>query len=268
MAVIGAMHVCDDCGREFGSSANLGRHRSVKHAAPKPPPSAGPSSDAPIGGDDPLWAREPKADAEVPLDGGDAYIPPDGTPPPKVLRPKVADGLTPWLSLLGLAIYNRNHYDGQAISNGVPGFVAALDDVAQQNDAVYKLLEGIKLGDSPNFRLVVAALAIIAPILANHRPDSNGLRNVTGALKMMPGTNIPDLPPREGREETDTAADNFAGMAQDLLSQMPPDAMEQMAQAFDQMPDDVKQQMMEQAATMVGGMAHPDEVHGVSEPEG
>jgi len=223
-----------------------------KHG-PKVAPSAGPHSDAPLGDD--------SARAEVPLGDGDSYIPPDGTPPPKVTRPKVAHGLTPWLSLLGLAIYNRNAYDGQVVSNGVPGFVTALDDVAQDNDALYKLLEGISKGDSPNFRLIVATLAIIIPILANHRPDSNALRNVTGALKMMPGTNIPNLAPREGKEQSDAAVDGFATMAQDLLANLPEEVVNGMGEAMANMPDDVKEAMAQQAATMFGGMAHPEKVH-------
>jgi hypothetical protein len=191
------------------------------------------------------------------------YIPPNVPAPPPVVRPKVADGLVPWLSMLGMAVHSRNAYDGQVISDNVPNLVSSLDEVAQQNESLYRLLEGIKKGDSPNFRLALATLAILVPIFANHRPDSNALRSLTGALRMMPGTNIPRLPPRPDNVEGDTAADDMADKVQTMLADMPDEQMEAMQAAFYQMPPEVREAMMQQAATVMGGMAHPEMIHDV-----
>jgi hypothetical protein len=261
MAVIGDKHVCEfpGCGREFDTAMALkghgNKHRKI----------AGDSSDHPT---PPTYGAIDNADQPSTAGADSDYIPPKVGEPAKVVRPKVADGLVPWLSIAGLAIHRRNAYDGTVFSNGIPGFVNALDDVAQQNDALYKLLEGIKVGDSPNFRLVVAALCIIVPILANHRPDSGALRNLTGGLRMMPGSNIPKLPPRPENAEADAAADTFADVARSMVENMPEDVLSKMADAFADIPDEVKQQMMEQAATMVGGMAHPEMVQdATTEPD-
>ena len=200
-----------------------------------------------------------------PPPGDSEYIPPKPNPTPHVLKPKVADGLIPWLSMVGFAVHRRNAYDGTVISNGIPAFTDALDEVAQQNEALYKLLAGIKLGDSPNFRLALASLAIIVPILANHRPDSNGLRNITGALRMMPGTKIPRLPPRAENTEGDTAADDMADKVQAMVENLPPEQAQAMADAFDNMPQEMKDKLLEQSAVMFGGAAHPEVVHDAPE---
>jgi hypothetical protein len=259
MAVIGGKHVCEHpgCGREFDTAMALkghgNKHRFAKLDSSDVPTDATPGPDA----TDTPPRTEPTSE----------YVPPH-VESPKVIRPKVADGLVPWLSIAGLAVHRRNAYDGTAIANGIPQFVDALDDVAQQNDALYKLLEGIKVGDSPNFRLVIAALCIIVPIMANHRPDSGGLRNLVGALRMMPGSNIPALPPRADRTEADAAADDFADKARQMVENIPTEVMDGMAAVFEQMPEETRRVMMEQAATMVGGMAHPESVHDAVSPEG
>lgn len=180
--------------------------------------------------------------------------------PVVVSRPKVADGLTPWLALAGMAVYNRNHYDGVVFQRGTPGLISALDDVAQENDALYRFLEGVKKGDSPNFRLALACLAIIVPVLANHRPDSKMLRNAVGGLSLIPGTNIPPLPkPADvSQEEYDATQTVVRGM-REMVETLTPEQGEAMAQALTEIPGDVLEKLgdMVTAQTVPSTMTNP-----------
>jgi hypothetical protein len=167
--------------------------------------------------------------------------------------------------MAGMAVYARNEYDGTVFANGIPPLIEALDDVAQENDALYRLLKGIAMGDSPNFKLVVALLAIVVPIMANHRPESGALRNVTGALRFFPTTNIPKPPPRPGATAEEVAQENMADTVMSsmmtAMSTMTPEQQEQMMTAAADIPVDLISTMV---AQMPGGMAHPDEVHDIA----
>lgn len=180
---------------------------------------------------------------------------------PIVHRPKVAVGLVPWLSMAGLAIHQRNAYDGDVVSRGIPGFIEALDDVAAENDSLYRLLEGISKGNSPNFKLALATLAIIVPILANHRPESKALRNLTGGISMIPGTNIPPLPkaPDVPQEVYDATVDITAKM-KETLDNMSEDDQQAMVDVFATLPPDLIARMVD-FQTSQEGMAHPEDVN-------
>ena len=194
---------------------------------------------------------------EVADEATTGYVPPTVTPV-VVHRPKVADALIPWLSIAGLAVHRRNEYDGTVISQGIPGFIGALDDVAQGNDSLYRLLEGIKKGDSPNFRLALATIAIVVPIMANHRPDSGALRNLVGGLRIMPGTNIPALPkPTNVSQEVHDANESLVTKMHDTLASMSDEEQEQLADAFSQLPPDLIDKMV-QFQTAPSMMAHPE----------
>ncbi len=147
-------------------------------------------------------------------------------------KPKVAGVITPYMAMVAFAVSQRNAYDGAVVSAGIPNLVEALDAVAQQNEQLYKLLQALQSGNNPNLQLVVAALAIIIPILANHRPDSNVLRGVTGALSYVPGTSIPPLPPKPVRTEEP---------GDDIRQPPPPSVDDTIAQAkavYDSMTDE------------------------------
>lgn len=198
-----------------------------------------------------------KGEVKPPPDGAE-YNPPQVTPV-IVHRPKVADGLVPWLSLVGLAVHRRNNYDGDVMSQGIPGLVSALDDVAQTNDSLYRLLEGIKKGDSPNFRLAMAVIAIVVPILANHRPDSGLLRNAVGGLRIMPGTNIPPLPkPANVTPEQHAQTEGMVGQMRDLLDNMSEEDAQAMTDAIAQMPPDLIEKMVD-FQTNPAMMDHPED---------
>jgi hypothetical protein len=185
------------------------------------------------------------------------YEPPQ-SPPRVITRPRVADGLIPYLSLIGLAVHRKNQYDGDVIAHGIPGLVNALDDVAQQNDSLYRLLEGLKKGDSPNFRLVLATLAILLPVLANHRPESGALRNVVGGLRLLPGTDIPPLPkPADVPQEAYDATEDMVGKMKDVLENMTDDEAQAMADAMSQVPPDLIERMVK-AQTVPTSMQHPE----------
>lgn len=199
--------------------------------------------------------------SDVPMGSEPEKVEPDGVFDPPWIpgpKPKVAAGLVPWLSMMGLAVSQRNAYDGAVITQGIPPLIEALDDVAQDNAQLYKLLDGINKSDSPTFKLVVASMAIVVPILANHRPDSGMLRNLTGALRFVPSTNIPKMPARPDHEDEDNRSAQMMGLAADFVANMSEEQQEQMAAQMADVPPDVMAQMMAQAAPIFGGMAHPE----------
>ena len=175
-----------------------------------------------------------------------------------VVRPKVADGLTAYMAVLGFAISQRNAYDGTAFNNGLPFFIDSLDDVAQQNDSLYRLLEGIKKGDSPNFRLVLATLAIIVPILANHRPESKALRNLVGGLRFIPGTNVPPLPkPPDVSQEAYDTSEGMVGKMKEAFDAMSEEDRTKLEDVFTQIPPDLITRMVAHQ-TSPSMMNHPE----------
>lgn len=205
----------------------------------------------------PLENRVAETGEVIEQDQTTIYEPPV-MPTVVVKRPKVADGLVPWLSLAGFAVARRNAYDGDVISNGVPPFINALDDVAQQNDSLYRLLEGIQKGDSPNFRLALATLCIVIPILANHRPESTGLRNLVGGLRFMPGQNIPPLPKAEAvPQEVHDLNEQMMTKAKEMFESMSDEDREKVAESITQLPDDLLQKMVD-FQTAPSAMSHPE----------
>lgn len=223
------------------------KHRNDAKAAAR----ANDSSDVPAG--------EASVNQQGETKGPDSeWVPPQGVRPVVVHRPKVADGLIPWLSVMGLAVHQRNEYDGKVFSQGIPGFVGALDDVAQENDSLYRLLEGIKKGDSPNFRLALATLAIILPILANHRPDNGLLRNAVGGMRLMPGTDIPPLPKRPEQSDADyNATEDMTTRMREQFENMSEEEQTVMAEAFAQIPEDLITRLVT-AQTSPAMMDHPE----------
>lgn len=183
-------------------------------------------------------------------------VDPDNIPwqPPKVLKPKVAGALVPYLSMAGLAVHSRNKYDGSVFANGIPPLIEALDDVAQENDALYKLLNGISKANSPTAKLVIALLAIVVPILANHHPESSMLRNFTGGLRMMPGTDIPSLP-AVSDDPAAQATEDFVATAKTILDNMTDEDKEKIEQAISSVDLGA---MMAQMPVVPGGMVHPE----------
>jgi hypothetical protein len=187
------------------------------------------------------------------------YEPPQ-VPPVVIHRPKVADALVPWLSIAGYAIAQRNAYDGDVMSRGIPGFVNALDDVAQTNDSLYRLLEGIKAGDSPNFRLALCTLAIIVPILANHRPESKALRNLVGGLRFVPGTDIPRLPKApDVTQEADDVAEDMTQKMREAFEQMSDEDRVKIEESINSLPADLLTKMVN-FQTAPSMMEHPETV--------
>ena len=183
--------------------------------------------------------------------------------PPPGFRPKVAGGLYPWLMMAGMAVAQRNAYDGAVIQAGAPGLIEALDEVAENNDQLYRALQAVSAMDSPGVKLAVAVGAILIPMMANHRPESGMLRSATRTLQFIPGTNIPLLPVREGHEDEDAQADTVMQQAADFMAGMTEEQQEQMAAQMQEIPPEVLAQMMQDTAPIFGGMAHPDEVHSV-----
>lgn len=232
---------CKQCGEGFENVQQLAVHSRREHPrAKRPDDTSNVSVSAPA----------------------TATTEPDEPPPqPVIEKPKIAGGLVPWISLLGLGVYSRNAYDGSVIQQGTPAFIEALDEVAQENETVYKFLAAIALADSPTAKLIIASLAIMVPILANHRPDSKALRTVTGGLRFMPGTNIPRLPvvteDEEERAQAE-AVDDFVDAARTTLEGLSEEDQQKIATAMQGVPEDVMAKMMASAPIFAGGMAHPE----------
>jgi hypothetical protein len=226
----------------------MAAHVRTKH----PKPRGDDSSDAPVdGGPSPSTTTE----------RGEVT---DDAPTPGVVvhgKPKIAGGLVPWLSLLGLAVYSRNQYDGRVIQQGIPPFIEALDEVALQNETVYKFLAAISMADSPTAKLIIATLAMLVPMMANHRPDSRFLRTVTGGLRFMPGTDIPSLPivadTEEERAEAQ-AVEDYVDSARTALENLPEEDQKKIADAMAGVPEDVLAKLVASAPIFAGGMEHPE----------
>lgn len=235
----------DGCDDEFDMVQKLAAHVRTKH--PKPAPD---SSDDPVDGSTVDRSGELKQPQT-----------PTGEPPSEYIPPVVGQkmkygfGLSPWLNLIGMSVYTRNNYDGLVIQKGIPPLIEAIDLYAEQNEVLYNFLKAIALTDSPQAKLIIAALAIIVPILANHRPDSNMLRNITGGLRMMPGTDIPPLPSVMAEPEGE-AMEEFVQQAKTTLESMTEEDQQRITEAMMSIPPDVMAKMMTNVHP--GGMTHPE----------
>jgi hypothetical protein len=236
---------CKQCSEGFENVQQLAVHSRREHPRAKRP--------------DDTSNVSVSAPATATTEPGEVHDEPP--PQPVIKKPKIAGGLVPWISLLGLGVYSRNAYDGSVIQQGTPAFIEALDEVAQENETVYKFLAAIALADSPTAKLIIASLAIMVPILANHRPDSKALRTVTGGLRFMPGTNIPRLPvvteDEEERAQAE-AVDDFVDAARTTLEGLSEEDQQKIATAMQGVPEDVMAKMMASAPIFAGGMAHPE----------
>ena len=233
---------CKQCSEGFENVQQLAVHSRREHPRAKRP--------------DDTSNVSVSAPATATTEPGEVHDEPP--PQPVIKKPKIAGGLVPWISLLGLGVYSRNAYDGSVIQQGTPAFIEALDEVAQENETVYKFLAAIALADSPTAKLIIASLAIMVPILANHRPDSKALRTVTGGLRFMPGTNIPRLPvvteDEEERAQAE-AVDDFVDAARTTLEGLSEEDQQKIATAMQGVPEDVMAKMMASAPIFEIGRA-------------
>lgn len=86
---------------------------------------------------------------------------------PKTRKKNLTKPLTGFISTVGTMVSIANTADGLAILNGAERLAEALNNVAKENDRVYKALMTM-IEVSVWGELTGATLAIILPIMANH----------------------------------------------------------------------------------------------------
>lgn len=180
------LHVCDwveengeVCAADFDTASKLNAHKMGKH----------------------------KRTESMGRGGGRTKNPPKDAPPKRKSAPRVSRAsatnkapfdrpaaYTSGLSTLALGAFltvpKFDAFDLQAVNAGAPGLANALDAMGEQHKAVREACDLILAGGTggPYLQLLLAALAIAAPILAHHNllPQTAGER--FGALV---GTQMP-----------------------------------------------------------------------------
>lgn len=93
------------------------------------------------------------------------------------------------LTLVGLGLSARDHYDGATVLAGAPALAQALAQLAEEQPAIARALDALAAGGSIG-AVLAATAAIVLPIAARHRLVPVQIGQLGGALNNDVGAYI------------------------------------------------------------------------------